>query len=267
MTWLDSLVGKAVVVKFGGNAMLNSDLVADFAEDISIMRKLGIRVVVVHEGGPQISAALDAAGIEPEFVDGLRVTTEQALPIIREVLMEEISKPLAALISETGENAIALNGITEDLFLAEVTRPDLGSVGEVFAVRDGFLRELLTKGIVPVISSIAPDEDGRLVNVNADLAAASVAAALEAQELIFLTDVDGLYENYSDKSSLRTTITVSELEELLPSLEKGMIPKVSAAITASFAGVRSVRIINGSISHSIQKLNDNPSGFGTRVER
>lgn len=267
MSWFDGLTGKTVVVKFGGNAMIDSSLIENFAQDISHMRKLGISVVVVHGGGPQISAALDAAGIEPVFVDGLRVTPQEALPIIREVLMEQISKPLADLISRSGEKAVALNGITEDLFLAEVTRPDLGWVGEVFAVRDGYLRGLLAEGIVPVISSIAPDEAGSLVNVNADLASAAVAAALEAQELIFLTDVDGLYEDYSDKSSLRSNIKVDELEELLPSLEKGMIPKVSAAITASFAGVKLIRIINGSTLHSLQRLNENPNGFGTRIER
>lgn len=247
--------------------MVDTSLVSDFAEDIAEMRKTGISVVVVHGGGPQISAALDKAGIEPEFVDGLRVTTLKALPVIRDVLLEEISKPLAAKIIENGSTAIALNGVTEDLFIAEISRADLGYVGEVFAVRDGFLRELLHEEIVPVISSIAPDEEGNLVNVNADQAAASVAIALEAEELIFLTDVDGLYQDYADKSSLLQNAKVSDLESMLPNLEQGMLPKISAAITAASTGVSLVRIINGSVSHAIKKLNINPDNFGTKIER
>jgi len=254
------------VIKFGGNAMVDQQLLKDFAEDVARLRRAGIKVVVIHGGGPQISTALAASGIESNFVNGLRVTTPESLPIIRDVLMQEITEPLVELIKAQNVQAVALNGVTEDLFLAEVTRPELGRVGEVFAVRDGYLRELLEDSLVPVISSIAPDEDGHLVNVNADLAASSVASVLGAEELIMLTDVDGLYRNYPDKDSLIDSITLAELEKLAPTLEEGMIPKVEACVAARQAGVSITRIINGSIPHSLMWLAENPDDFGTRVE-
>ncbi|MFN4846757.1 MAG: acetylglutamate kinase [Rhodoluna sp.] len=257
---------KCVVLKFGGNAMVDSTLLQQFAEDVTLMRNTGVDVIVVHGGGPQISSALASNGIATEFVDGLRVTPANALPVIRDVLLEDITRPLVSLISQAGSKAIALNGLTEDLFLAEVTRPDLGWVGEVFAVRDGYLSELLAQDVVPVISSIAADESGNLVNVNADLAAASVAIALRAEELVMLTDVDGIYANFPDKNSLIKNITFSELAELAPNLDQGMIPKVEAALSAIGAGVKVVRIVNGSLSHALLKLDKEPEGFGTKVE-
>lgn len=246
--------------------MVDAKLLKEFAEDVAFMRNCGVQVVVVHGGGPQISSALARLGIASEFVDGLRVTPAVALPVISDVLLKEITMPLVDLIRQSGSKAIALNGVTEDLFLAEVTRPDLGWVGEVFAVRDGYLNELLVQDVVPVISSVAPDESGNLVNVNADLAAASVAIALRAEELVMLTDVDGIYANFPDETSLINSTTFSELSELAPNLEKGMIPKVEAALSAISAGVKVVRIINGSLSHALLKLDKEPVGFGTKAE-
>ena len=246
--------------------MVDVDLLKQFAQDVANIRSAGINVVVVHGGGPQITAALDDAGIESSFVSGLRVTSAEALPVIRDVLMNQISIPLAELISASGAAAIALNGVTEDLLLAEMTKPELGSVGEVFAVRDGYLRELLAESIVPVIASIAPDENGQLVNVNADLAASSISSVLEAEELVMLTDVDGIYRNYPNKDSLIESISIAELEKLAPNLEEGMIPKVEACLAARYAGVRRARIINGSLPHALELLNQNPQNFGTRVE-
>lgn len=266
MSWINQLVGKYLVLKFGGNAMVDATLMQQFASDVASIKARGVDVVIVHGGGPQISAALNKNGIETEFVDGLRVTPASALPILRDVLMQEISLPLVNLLGQAGVQAKALNGVTEDLLLAEITRADLGRVGEVFAVRDVYLRELLAQGILPVISSIAPDESGILVNVNADLAAGSVASALQAEQLVMLTDVDGIYENFPDSASLISSISSSELEKLAPSLEKGMIPKVEAALAALSTGVRMVRIINGSIPGALLKLDKDPSGFGTRVE-
>lgn len=266
MAWIEALVGKVVVIKFGGNAMVEQKLIEEFAEDVAKIHKAGVKVVVVHGGGPQISAALEEAGVESSFVSGLRVTSPEALPIIRDVLMGQISQPLVELIRSNGVESIPLNGITEDLLLAQVTRADLGRVGEVFAVRDSYLRELLAASIVPVISSIAPDDNGELVNVNADLAASSAASALGAEELVMLTDVDGLYENYPDVNSLIKSISSAQLEKLAPNLTEGMIPKVEACLAARYSGVAKARIINGSVPHSLWKLNENPEHFGTRVE-
>lgn len=265
MSWLNELKGKRLVVKFGGNAMTSSDLVATFAKDVAMLRKCGVDVVVVHGGGPQISAALTAAGLESEFVDGLRVTSKNAVAIIRDVLMEQISMPLAALIEKEGAKTAVLNGVTEDLLLAEITRPDLGQVGEVFAVRDGYLTKLLESEVIPVISTVAPAEDGQLVNVNADLASASIASAIGATELLILTDVDGLYLNWPDKDSLTHSISSTGLEALLPSLESGMVPKVDACLAAIYGGVRQARIINGSLDHAIEKLGKSEQDYGTKV--
>lgn len=246
--------------------MLDKNLIECFAADVADLRLAGVDVVVVHGGGPQISIALRQAGLESRFIDGLRVTELEALPIIQNVLMEQISKPLVEMLSSRGVKSMALNGVTEDLFLAEVTREDLGRVGEVFAVRDGFLRELLGDSIIPVISSIAPDESGQLVNVNADLAASSVASVLGAAELLILTDVDGIYESYPDRDSLLQSVSSADLEKLSQRLEEGMIPKVEACLAALSSGVNRARVINGSIPHALKLLQENPETFGTRIE-
>jgi len=266
MSWGSELVGKKVVVKLGGNAMTDSALLETFAQDVAELAQSGVKLVVVHGGGPQISEALEKANIPNSFVDGLRVTPREALPIIRDVLMETISKPLSKLIEKSGIKSVPLNGITEDLLLAEITRNDLGFVGEVFAVRDSFLRELLEQNTIPVISSIALDLEGNLVNVNADLAASSIAVALQAEEVIFFTDVDGLYRDFSDKASLISSISAKQLEALAPSLDSGMIPKVEAALSAVGAGVPRARILNGSINHSLQKLANSTEALGTKIE-
>ncbi len=264
MTWLAKLHGKFLVVKLGGNAMLSEDLLVSFARDIAAVRRAGVLVAVVHGGGPQITRALENSGIPSSFVDGLRVTPLEAMPIIQDVLMNQISMPLVELLEQSGVEANALNGITEDLFIAEVTKPELGRVGEVFAVRDGYLREIMQSGVVPVISSVAPAEDGKLVNVNADLAAAAVAISLGAEELVMLTDVDGLYADFPNKESLIAQLTVSELEKLLPTLESGMLPKVEACLTACFGGVKLARIVNGSVEHPISKL-EQDQNLGTTI--
>jgi acetylglutamate kinase len=179
--------------------------------------------------------------------------------------MQEISLPLVELLEAQGVQARALNGLTEDLMLAELTRPDLGYVGEVFAVRDVYLKKLLAENIIPVISSVAPSEDGDLINVNADLAASSIASALEASELVFFTDVPGLYTSWPDPDSLVSSITSAELEGLLPSLEAGMIPKVQACLAAIYGGVKVARMVDGSKAGSLGLLTRSEDNLGTKV--
>ena len=265
MNWLDTVRGQVVVVKFGGNAMLNDSLLETFAQDVAFFVNADVKVIVVHGGGPQITSALGEVGIESEFVNGLRVTPASAIQIIERVLREDIGVPIASMLQKNGLEVEVLNGKTKELLLAERTHVELGLVGEVFAVRDLYLRELLANKVVPVISSVAPDEDGNLLNVNADLAAASIASSCEAKEVIFLTDVEGLYSNYPDPDSKVDSITTTELEKLLPSLDSGMVPKVQACLAASYGGVKVSRILDGRENHVLQKLAQDENRLGTKV--
>jgi len=267
MPWLESVSGKPVVVKLGGNAITEAETMAELAKGIAKLVDLGIRVVVVHGGGPQITAALQLNGIQSSFSNGLRITPLEALPFIADVLMKEISEPLSEMIQSHGVATRVLNGVTAELMLAEVTHPELGRVGEVFAVRDGYLRDLIDQKIVPVISTVAPDEDGVLVNVNADLAASSIAAVLQAEEILLLTDVSGLYRDWPNPDSLINEISVAELEELLPKLESGMIPKVEACLAALYGGVSRAMILNGSEGSIIESLLKGNSNIGTTVRK
>ncbi|MEI7420109.1 MAG: acetylglutamate kinase, partial [Actinomycetes bacterium] len=226
---------------------------------------VGIKPVVVHGGGPQISAKLAAAGIESEFVDGLRVTTAESIGIIRDTLRDEISVPLAKLIEDAGANTQVLNGESEGLFTASITREDLGLVGVVTSVNVSVISKAIAQDLVPVISTVGPDASGQLLNVNADLAASSLAVALGAAKLVVLTDVAGLYSDWPNKDSLVSEITLGELEELLPDLESGMIPKMGACLVAVSEGVPQAHIIDGRIPHSVLLEIFTPSGIGTLV--
>ena len=262
--FISGLQGKTVVIKFGGNAMVDSELVAGFAKDVAYLAKAGVRVVVVHGGGPQISRALENAGIPNEFIDGLRVTSKEATSVIKKVLRDEISNPLAELISSFDVPAVVLDGSCME---AKVTKPELGFVGEIVSVTREHFEKFLEANQVPVIATIAPDSQGDLVNVNADLAAASVAVSLNAAVLLVLTDVEGLYLNWPDKSSLVNEISSIELEELLPSLESGMIPKMQGCLSAVQNGVGYAQIIDGSKLHAIRNLVSSSVPMGTRVNK
>lgn len=263
--WIRKFQGKILVIKFGGNAMVDGALQQAFAEDIAYLKLVGIMPVVVHGGGPQISARLAASGIETKFIDGLRFTSKESITIIRDVLKDEISVPLAQMIEQAGAKSQVFNGESEGLFLATITREDLGLVGEVTQVKTDVITRSLEAGVVPVISTVGPDASGQLLNVNADLAASSLASALDAEKLIVLTDVAGLYSNWPNKDSLVSEITVAELEELLPDLESGMIPKMGACLAAVSAGVPQAHIIDGRIPHSVLLEVFTPSGIGTLV--
>lgn len=263
--WIRNFQNKVFVVKFGGNAMVDEKLQQAFAEDIAFLNLVGIKAVVVHGGGPQITSRLSEMNIKTEFVDGLRVTSVEAIEVIRDVLMNEISKPLASMIEAAGAKAQVFNGETQALFTASVTREDLGLVGEVISVDASVILDALDSGLIPVVSTVAPDASGQLVNVNADLAASSLAVALGAEKLVVLTDVPGLYSDWPNRDSLVSELSASELEELLPDLESGMIPKMQACLNAVRGGVNKAHIIDGRVQHSVLLEVFTPSGIGTLV--
>jgi acetylglutamate kinase len=263
--WIRKFQGKVFVVKFGGNAMVDEKLQQAFASDIAFLNLVGIKAVIVHGGGPQITSRLSERGMKSEFVDGLRVTSPDAIDVIRDVLMNEISAPLALMVENDGAKAVVYNGATEGLFTAAITREDLGLVGEVVSVDAGVINKALEANLIPVISTVAPDSSGQLVNVNADLAAASLAVALGAEKLVVLTDVPGLYSDWPERDSLVSELSASELEELLPDLESGMIPKMQACLNAVRGGVSRAHIIDGRVAHSVLLEVFTPSGIGTLV--
>ncbi|CAB4615576.1 MAG: acetylglutamate kinase [Actinobacteria bacterium] len=272
LPWLQDFHGKVVVIKFGGNAMVDEQLTKAFAEDMAYLRFVGIKPVVVHGGGPQITARLAELGIETEFRSGLRVTSPEVMNVVKDVLRNQISAQLAKLVEDAGAKTLVLSGEDSNLFRAEQTTADqagnpldVGLVGEVTQVNPRIVLEALAAGVVPIVSTVAPGSDGSLLNVNADLAAASLAVALGAEKLLLLTDVAGLYSNWPNKDSLISEIRVAELTELLPQLESGMIPKMQACLNALAGGVPRAHIIDGRAPHSILLEIFTSSGVGTLV--
>ena len=274
LDWLRQFHDKVIVIKFGGNAMVDQELQRAFAQDVAYLRYVGIKPVVVHGGGPQITARLSELGIESIFRGGMRVTDEQSIPVIKDVLKNQIGGQLAELIQEAGASAKVLSGEDENLFKAVKVQAqlpegpvDLGLVGEVRSVNPRAVLNAIENSVVPVISSIAPNSDGQLLNVNADLAAAALAVAVGAEKLMVLTDVQGLYSDWPNKDSLISSISTEELKELLPKLESGMIPKMQACLEAVEGGVPKAHIIDGRTPHSILLEVFTKSGVGTQVTR
>jgi acetylglutamate kinase len=274
LSWLKRFSGQTIVIKFGGNAMVDDALKRSFAEDIVYLRYAGIRPVVVHGGGPQISAELARRGITSEFRGGYRVTTPEAIEAVRDVLTVQVNGELVGMLNEHGPLAVGLSGETADLFggrrrgaVVDGETVDLGLVGDVVEVNPSVVIEHLDAGLIPVVSTIAPDLDapGQSLNVNADAAAASLAVALGAAKLVVLTDVAGLYRDWPNRDSLVSNIPVDELVELLPSLESGMIPKMTACLDAVQGGVAKAAIIDGRIPHSILLEIFTSQGIGTEV--
>ena len=244
LPWLMKYHGKVVVVKYGGNAMIDDTLKKAFAEDIAFLRYAGFKPVVVHGGGPQISTMLDKLGIESEFKGGLRVTTPEAMDVVRMVLVGQVQRELVGLINQHGHIAVGLSGEDAGLFTAKATNTvvdgeevDLGLVGEVSRVRPEAVDDLVEAGRIPVISSVAPDDNGLVHNVNADTAAAALAIALGAEKLMVLTDVEGLYRDWPDSDDVIQEISPESLAELMPSLDSGMVPKMQACYDAVTGGV------------------------------
>ncbi|WP_104192378.1 acetylglutamate kinase [Cryobacterium sp. Y82] len=274
LPWLKRFHDQIIVVKFGGNAMVSEELQRSFAEDMVYLRYAGIRPVVVHGGGPQISAMLARLGIESEFRGGYRVTTPEAMDVVRMVLTGQINRDLVSHINQHGPLAAGLSGEDAGLFrgrrrgvVIDGEEVDLGLVGNVIGVDPEAVLAQLAAGRIPVVSSIAPDTDvpGQSLNVNADAAAAALAIALGAAKLVILTDVAGLYRDWPNRDSLVSIIDVAELRGLLPELESGMIPKMTACLDAVDGGVAKAAIIDGRVPHSILLEIFTGSGIGTEV--
>jgi acetylglutamate kinase len=272
LPWLERFRGATVVVKYGGNAMTSPDLQASFASDVAFLRLVGLRPVVVHGGGPQISAMLDRLGVVSEFRSGLRVTSPDALKVVRMVLTGEVQRDLVSLINAHGPLAVGISGEDAHLLMARRRRVlpdgspiDLGLVGDITEVHPDFVVSLLDDGFIPVVSSIGLGADGQALNVNADSAAASLAIALKAQKLIMLTDVEGLYSEWPDRDSLISEIRVDDLAALIPTLDSGMAPKMEACLAAVQGGVRRAHVIDGRISHSLLLEVFTSEGVGTMV--
>ncbi|KZB84278.1 acetylglutamate kinase [Amycolatopsis regifaucium] len=272
LPWLQRFHGATVVIKYGGNAMIDESLKQAFAEDMVFLRMAGLRPVVVHGGGPQITAMLNRLGVEGEFKGGLRVTTPETMDIVRMVLTGQVSRELVGLINAHGPYAVGISGEDARLFTAERKQAivdgeqvDIGLVGEVSEVNPDAVLDIVNAGRIPVVSTVAPDVDGVVHNINADTAAGALAAALGAEKLVVLTDVEGLYANWPDRGSLVDRIRVDRLETLLPGLASGMIPKMEACVRAIRGGVRRAHVIDGRIAHSVLLEVFTSRGIGTMV--
>jgi acetylglutamate kinase len=283
LPWLDRFHGETVVIKFGGHAMADEALRLAFAQDVVFLRYAGLRPVVVHGGGPQISAQLDRLGVTSSFTAGLRVTTPETMDVVRMVLTGQVNRDVVGLINRHGPFAVGMSG--EDANLLTATRRhvivdgepvDIGMVGKIDAVNPGAVRALLDDGRVPVISSVARSESGEVYNINADTAAAAVAVALDAAKLVVLTDVEGLYANWpgggdapaaadAPAAEVISQLTAASLEAMLPGLSEGMIPKMEACLLAVRGGVPQAHVLDGRLPHAILLEIFTDSGIGTMV--
>lgn len=279
LPWIQKFAGTTMVIKYGGNAMISDELREAFVQDMVFLHHCGVHPVVVHGGGPQINSMLDKLDIQSEFRGGLRVTTEETMEVVRMVLTGKVGRQLVGLINSHGTYAVGMSGEDADLFEAHRTKHlvdgeevDLGLVGDVVNVNTAAITDLIENGRIPVVSSVAPEYDpdtgqptGQVLNVNADTAAAELAGALGASKLVVLTDVEGLYGNWPDPSSLITSITAVELRDMLDTLETGMIPKMRACLSAVDAGVPQAHIVDGRQPHSMLLEIFTTAGVGTQV--
>jgi acetylglutamate kinase len=287
LPWLDRFHGETVVIKYGGHAMTADELRAGFAQDLVFLRHAGLRPVVVHGGGPQVTGHLDRLGIESVFTAGLRVTTEETIDVVRMVLNGKVNKDIVGLINRYGPYAVGLSGEDANLFTAERKYAtvdgalvDIGLVGDITDVDASMVHALLGDGRIPVISSIAHGADGpdganpnagnpnagnTVYNVNADTAAAALAVALGAAKLVVLTDVEGLYRDWPNSDEVISQLDADDLEKLLPSLSAGMIPKMEACLTAVKGGVPRAHVLDGRLNHAILLEIFTDSGIGTMV--
>ncbi|GII88117.1 acetylglutamate kinase [Sphaerisporangium siamense] len=277
LPWLERFRGRTVVVKYGGNAMTDESLRQGFADDMVFLLHAGLKPVVVHGGGPQINAHLDRLGIESSFTAGLRVTTPEAMQVVRMVLVGQVNRDVVGLINRHGPFAVGMSGEDAHLFTAvrkhahvDGRKVDIGQVGDIVKVEAGAVRALLDDGRIPVVSSIARGDDGEVYNVNADTAAAALAVALRAEKLVVLTDVEGLYADWpasgdGTASKVISRITAPELKALLPGLSSGMAPKMEACLTAVTGGVPQAHVLDGRLPHSVLLEIFTDEGIGTMV--
>ncbi len=272
LPWLARFHGQTVVIKYGGHAMTDEELRHTFAQDLVFLRYAGLRPVVVHGGGPQITEQLTRLGVESTFTAGLRVTTPEVMEVVRMVLSGKVNKDLVGLINRHGPFAVGMSGEDARTFTAirkaamvDGQRVDIGLVGDIVATDVGAISALLADGRIPVVSSVAGGEDGQVYNVNADTAAAALAVALGAAKLVVLTDVAGLYRDWPSSTEVISELSASELERLLPVLSAGMIPKMEACLTAVRGGVPQAHVLDGRLSHAILLEIFTDAGIGTMV--
>lgn len=272
LPWLNRFAGATVVIKYGGNAMIDRSLQEAFAADVVFLRLAGMRPVVVHGGGPQINEMLAKLGIESEFIGGLRKTTPEIMDVVGMVLVGQVQRELVALVNEHGPFAVGVSGEDAHLFVAEKRtalvdgqQVDIGQVGDVVEVNTDLVETLLDDGLIPVVSTVARDAHGTMMNVNADTAAAALAEAIGADKFVVLTDVEGLYRDWPHSTDVISRISTAELSELLPSLASGMVPKMEACLRAVQGGVPRAHVIDGRVPHSLLVEVFTDEGVGTMV--
>ena len=272
LPWLAEFAGQTIVIKYGGNAMIDEDLKRAFAADVVFLRRVGLKPVVVHGGGPQISSMLKRLDISSEFRGGLRVTTQEAMDVVRMVLVGQVGRELVGLINAHAPFAVGMSGEDGGLLRArrrglmvDDEEVDLGLVGDVDSVDPTSVLDLIDAGRIPVIATVAPGPDGQVYNVNADTAASALAVALGARRLVMLTDVAGLYANYPDEDSVITQISTAEARTLMPQLQAGMVPKVEGCVRAVESGVKAATIIDGRVLHCLLLEIFTNDGIGTMV--
>ena len=280
LPWLSRFHGATVVVKFGGNAMVDEELKRAFAQDVVFLRYAGLRPVVVHGGGPQITRQLERSGLEAKFAGGLRVTTPEAMDVVRMVLTGQVQREIVGLINTHGSFAVGLSGEDGNTLLAEKRlavvdgeKVDIGRVGDVVEVDPSVIGALLADGRIPVVSSVARADDGGVYNVNADTAASALAVGLGAEKLVVLTDVEGLYADWPAAGAagsgapeeVISQLTAEELEALLPTLSSGMAPKMEACLRAVRGGVHAAHVLDGRVQHSLLLEVFTDEGIGTMV--
>lgn len=272
LPWLQYYRDKIVVVKYGGNAMTDDALKAAFAADMVFLRTVGAKPVVVHGGGPQITEMLKRLGLHGEFKGGFRVTTPEVMEVVRMVLFGSVGRELVGLINSHGPYAVGTSGEDAGLFTAEKRYvdidgelTDIGLVGNIVDVNPTAVMDIIEAGRIPVVSTIAPGQDGQVYNVNADTAAGALASAIGADRLLVLTNVEGLYTDWPNRDSLLSKITTDQLGPLLPNLDSGMIPKMEACLTAVEGGVSAAHVIDGRIAHAVLLELLTMGGIGTMV--
>jgi acetylglutamate kinase len=265
LPWLKAFHGQIVVIKYGGHAMTDESLRQAFAEDVVFLKLAGIKPVIVHGGGPQISGMLDKLEVPTRFVEGRRVTTPEVMDVVRMVLVGQVQRELVSLINTEGPYAVGVSGEDAHLFTATARSADLGLVGDITEVRPDFVHTLIDDGLIPVVSTVSRGTDGQSYNVNADSAAAALAVALGAVKLVVLTDVAGLYREWPTCEDFVRQITPEALREILPTLDSGMLPKMEACLQACDNGVRRAHVVDGRIAHAVLVEVFTDSGIGTMV--
>lgn len=271
LPWLLKFQGSIVVIKFGGNAMVNKELLTQFAQDLVFLKLAGLKPVVVHGAGPQITEALDKAGIKSEFINGYRYTDSDSIKIIKEVLIQ-VQQELVSEINKLKNCAIGISGDENNVievkkkdYLQDGSKIDLGLVGEIVKIDEKRISKIIEGDLIPVLSCLGTDSNGQIFNINADQGASAVAKFLNAQKFVLLTDVAGLLNNYPDENSLIETISIKDLEKIIPNLDKGMRPKMEACLDAVRSGVSRAHVIDGRKAHALLVEVFTDSGTGTMV--